>query len=208
MPALIIEFAKGLRVHSGLQLLKRAVRHAIDPLIPDFLGKHVHIVEYDGEVCFHVVGKVHASMKSAFYNSQILFSKTSLLACSCNCASGSQKEDKHVCVHILVKVYQLVLLLHNGLAHHILIELRVRLCGEVILETDDISLQQSIRSLWNATCSEGFSMNDTTDATSLLNHFAMSMEKECPAMGEPRQKDLCLLRSLRYTSPEKRCHKS
>jgi len=47
-------------------------------------------------------------------------------------------------------------------------------------------------------------MNDATDATSLLNCFAMSTEKEHPTMGELRQKDLCLLQSLRYTSPEKK----
>ena len=54
-----------------------------------------------------------------------------------------------------------------------------------MLDANDNSLQQSIRSLWHATCSRGINVDDAVDATSLLHCFAMSTEKERPAMGEP-----------------------
>lgn len=53
-----LTFADGARVHTGLRLLKRAIRHATDSVAPDVLGATLEILEYLGKLCtglFHRV---------------------------------------------------------------------------------------------------------------------------------------------------------
>jgi len=97
MPDMYACFAKHSRINigesTGLCLLKRAVRHATVPLIPSFLNNQLEVGLLNNEMYFDLRGQVKASMKSALYNTRISFSKELLLACMCNCQSGSDKHN-------------------------------------------------------------------------------------------------------------------
>jgi len=142
MPELLVNFAKGCRIHNGLRLLKRAAHHAVDPMMSDFLSERLQIGLHDGSFYFDINGRVHASMKKHDYATRVAFSANQLLCCKCNCPSGSENGNRHACVHSLAKLYQLVLLLYEGLAENILIELRVRLLPELeVLHNYETRLQ-------------------------------------------------------------------
>ena len=65
-----------------------------------------------------------ASMKGeTFYASTVAVTRQSLAATSCTCKAGSHGLQRSVCVHNLPLILQLVLLLVDGLANHILVEL-------------------------------------------------------------------------------------
>jgi len=73
MPDLLVHFALKSRVHSGLRLLKRAVRHAVDPLCPKILNDNIQIGSKNGKVFFSIKGKVCASMKTCMYETKVTF---------------------------------------------------------------------------------------------------------------------------------------
>jgi len=90
---------------------------------------------------FDLYGGIHASMKSTTYETCVAFSCSQLLACACNCLSGSKANNQHTCVHSLAKLYQLCIL-YNGLARSVLIELQVWLCkSEFSLEQEKMLLK-------------------------------------------------------------------
>ena len=66
---------------------------------------------------------IPASMKDAEYNVKTAFTKNELIACKCDCHAGGHNDERVVCVHILPLIYQLTMLLDDGLAEHLLIEL-------------------------------------------------------------------------------------
>ena len=59
----------------------------------------------------------------SFYSSSVAVTRNSLVATSCTCKAGSHGLERGVCVHNLPLILQLVLLLVDGLANHILVEL-------------------------------------------------------------------------------------
>ena len=67
--------------------------------------------------------KIPASMKQQYYDVSVIFSKKGILACECDCKSGSKGLDKVVCVHVLPVLMQFVVLLIEDLGESILIEL-------------------------------------------------------------------------------------
>jgi len=126
MSNLLISFAQGLHAgNEGLRMLKHAVQHAVDPLMPCFLNERLHIGTHAGNLYIDIDGNVHASMKARNYRMSIAFSLKELLTCHCDCLSGSEGLNRHSCGHCLVKPFQLLLLLYDGLAENILIELQI-----------------------------------------------------------------------------------
>ena len=68
--------------------------------------------------------EVAASMKGdTLYGSQVAVTRDSIAATSCTCKAGSHGLERGVCVHNLPLILQLVLLLVDGLANHILVEI-------------------------------------------------------------------------------------
>ena len=91
--------------------------------------KSMDIVEKeDGEMVLVLNNKISASMKDNMYNATVAFSNSSIIAASCDCVAGGgcNANERVVCVHILPLIYQLTLLLDDGLAEHLLIELSSR----------------------------------------------------------------------------------
>lgn len=122
LPDLIVEYANRSRLHSGYRLLKRAVRHALDPEGFSILTSNCCIVSYNNTVGLHISHCIKASMKKDVYNVKVSFTSTDILSVSCTCKAGSVEHEKVICVHILPLILQLSLLLFDGLAELVLIE--------------------------------------------------------------------------------------
>lgn len=141
LPGLFKDFANGSRVDSGYRLLERCLRHATDPRSSPLIKTSIKLVADQtttqneglvndhGGCCVILENKVPASMRQSIYNVKVAFSHNKLVACSCTCKAGGESEMKDegvVCVHTLPVIYQLYLLLIEGLAQHFLIELSNR----------------------------------------------------------------------------------
>ena len=70
--------------------------------------------------------KIPASMKDTEYKVKVAFTKDNLLASRCECHAGGDEKQRVVCVHTLPVIYQLTMLLDDGLSEHLLIELCFR----------------------------------------------------------------------------------
>jgi hypothetical protein len=123
MPKFLLDYANSARLHSGYRLVKRCVRHAMDPRAVSILHSSGKIVKYEEEVGLCLRHKVKASMKINVYDVMVCFTRTKIVCCSCTCKAGSSGCEKILCVHILPVVYQYSMLLYDGLSEHLLVEL-------------------------------------------------------------------------------------
>ena len=62
-------------------------------------------------------------MKDAVYHSTVAFTCDKIQCAKCECQAGARSKERVLCIHNLPLIYQLVMLLDDGLAEHILIEL-------------------------------------------------------------------------------------
>ena len=83
------------------------------------------IVEIEnGEIVLVLKNKISASMKDNMYNATVAFNGSSIIAASYDFLAGAYNViDRVVCVHILSLIYLHILLLDDGLAEHLLIQL-------------------------------------------------------------------------------------
>jgi hypothetical protein len=123
MPYYLIQIAKGARIHDGYRLLKRAMRHAMDPQTVSILQAKGSLLEYDGHTCIRIDHEVKASMKSDIYEVSVMFNMEGVVACKCTCKAGGGGKERVMCVHILPVIFQLSMLMYDGLAEHFLCEL-------------------------------------------------------------------------------------
>ena len=129
IPSQLVNFASNARVGSGYRLLKRCLRHALDPKAPPLHETKATIfISDDGgvdekEIGLILTNKVSASMKDAAYCSTVAFTCDKIQCAKCECQAGASTKERVLCVHNLPLIYQLVMLLDDGLAEHILIEL-------------------------------------------------------------------------------------
>ena len=65
-----VEFANGSRVNSGYRLLKRCLRHSLDPRTPSIMNRRASLFVHkeDGEVGFVLENDISASMKESQYH--------------------------------------------------------------------------------------------------------------------------------------------
>ena len=147
---------------------------------------------------------IAASMKDALYEVNVAFTDDELLSCECDCQAGSKGLDRGVCVHILPNILMLVLLLIDGLAENILIELCHRWNEHLEIELrDDIeSIQKAVFSLITAS---GGSDNiekiqGNMAVTDILNEFRVGTEKAKRMVAPPRSEELVPLRLMNMTS--------
>jgi hypothetical protein len=117
---MFVEFAKKSRVGSGFHLLSRMVCHAFDSRIaPMDQCSAKLIVDVHGSVGIRLKSMIPASMKHNIYETEVAATSKQILCCKCTCQSGSQGEERVVCVHTYVRLYLMSLLLHEDLAEHI-----------------------------------------------------------------------------------------
>jgi hypothetical protein len=104
------------------------VRHAFDSRITPMEQCSVAlIVDMHGTVGIEIKSMIPASMKQSIYETAVAATLKDILCCKCTCQSGSQGEERVVCVHTYVGLYLLSILLHKDLAEHILLELAARI---------------------------------------------------------------------------------
>jgi hypothetical protein len=122
IPKFFVDAAKEARFHDGFRLLKRCLRHALDPQTPSILQAKACVVEYKDKIAIKIETQMKASMKKDVYDVTVVFHEK-ILACKCGCKAGSSGQERVMCVHILPVVYQVTLLMYDGLAEHMLCEL-------------------------------------------------------------------------------------
>jgi hypothetical protein len=148
VPTLIIELAQNSRVDKGgYRLLKRCVRHALDSAAIDV--RHA-VIDVCGVTALAITHRVKASMKNDTYNVRVCFNTKEIIACQCDCKCGSNDDERVVCVHILPCIYQVSLLIFEGLGEHLLIELAAyvgRLNESDVTADTNLALQRIVTSL-------------------------------------------------------------
>ena len=130
----LIEMAKNARVHAGGRTIERAVRHAMDPATPDLItAKEVTLAEFNGSTCIIIAGhEVLPSMRTAFkYKVSSAITAIDFVAGQCQCQASCQNkghndlgEEKVICTHVVTPWVQLSMLLYEGLAEQLLLDLR------------------------------------------------------------------------------------
>lgn len=123
VPDVLMEIAEGSCLDSCYQLLEHACCHAMDAKNPSLYCGNGKICELRGEKCFLINGNVHASMKEQCYDCTAAVSHCGIVACKCNCKAGSICDNWHVDIHTVGHLQNLTILLFDGLAENMLIEL-------------------------------------------------------------------------------------
>ena len=125
LPSIFIEFANGSRASSGFRLLKFCLRHAFDPKAFPIMEQNATLFIHgkDGEIGIVLENRIGASMKDVEYNVTLALTSNDLLASQCECQAGGENDERVLCVHGLPLLYQLSMLMDDGLAEHLLVEL-------------------------------------------------------------------------------------
>ena len=77
-------------------------------------------------------------MKDTEYQVVVAMPKKDLVGAKCECHAGGDESERVVCVHTLPIIYQLTMLLDDGLAEHVLIELCSRWNTELEASIKDV----------------------------------------------------------------------
>jgi hypothetical protein len=212
IPSLFVEFANGSRAGNGtgFRLLKRCLRHALDPRTLPLMDQKacLFIHEKDGEMGLVIRNKISASMKEVEYESTIAFTSKDIIATSCECPAGGAKNERAVCVHNLPVMYQLVMLLDDGLAEHILVELCSKWNTDIeqCVKDDDKSdqLRNDIEILMRQSGQTTEMINEAkrklTIAEMLQTSFATSTQRTKTIPSPPDVKKLRALRDVDFSS--------
>lgn len=124
LPTIISKFAEGSRDHgTGHRLKQRCLRHGMDTRTPELAYASGSVITYNGKTGLYIKHRIQASMKQDVYECEVAFTKEAIIANTCTCMCGCLAQDKVLCVHILPIIYQVHMLLCDGLALHILYEM-------------------------------------------------------------------------------------
>ena len=211
LPKMLLKFCDGSRVDDGQRLAFRAIRHANDPNADSAFNARCELSEKDGEMVMTMHHNMYASFKSERYETSVAFRKDAIVACKCGCPAGAElreKHDKHVDVHVVPVIYLLVLLLFEGLAYDLLVNLAERwkapddanpradvVCNAIDLLT--IAAGEQLLPRRNAKVSER------------LDRFAVGTEKSKLRTPPPRSTDTLgpLRRHVRLVNPKTKTQK-
>ena len=151
---------------------------------------------------------VPASMKQQTYNVTVLYSKSGILTCECDCKAGSKGLDKVVCVHVLPVLMQLVVFFIEDLGEHILIELCNR-WGTILDEKLSSHLTEMRKNITQIMDSIGCSIEETNKAKlaptikDMLESFCVGTEKKKNVPLPPKDDELCPLSEYLSVSTSK-----
>jgi hypothetical protein len=123
VPTTIVSFAEAARLHEGFRLIMRCLRHAIDPQAFSLIYATGYIVLYEEQPALLLHHRVKASMKDQLYEVSVCFTEKTIISCQCSCKIGAMELERVMCVHVLPVIYQMTLMLFDGLADSCLIEL-------------------------------------------------------------------------------------
>ena len=154
----------------------------MDPRCPALDNRTAKIFKTcNGSIGIYLENNIPASMKACQYEPTVAFTSEGLLSCTCTCKCGGDHDDRIVCVHILPLIFQLAILLVDGLAENILLELRGRIKAtdesEGLLGGNDATekMKRSIFLLIAAT-GDTSSFDSSSSIFDLLSHFSVGTE--------------------------------
>ena len=162
-----------------------------------------------GEIAMILKSQITASMRNAKYQPMAAVTCNGhLSAAKCDCKAGSARPtDRGVCVHILPMLLQLSLLLFDGLAQNLLVELSHRWNENLEEEIENLgemtSIKDSISILLEA---DGFHSPGNVrnlDVRTMLKPYSVGTEKEKIVHFLPREDELLPLRELQIISTQK-----
>ena len=145
-----------------------------------------------------------------FYASSVAVTQNSLAATSCTCKAGSHGLDRGVCVHNLPLIFQLILLLVDGLANHNLVELCQRWNSHLEAKIEKlgklVETKNSILMLMKANGDENTSSLLHLSVNEILKkRFNVGTEKpKSFDFAEPKDEELLPLCLLNTTSDRKK----
>ena len=215
-PSMFINIAYHSRIDEGYRLLERAARHATDTKTPSIFNESAELFRLeDNEEDTDNIGiilqsTIEASMRHASYQASASITyKGDLAASCCTCKAGcARMSDRGVCVHILPVLMQVTILLINGLAQNILVELSHRWnidLEESIESAGKMDLvKKSILTLRSADGCDCVHHDITkTNVTDLLKEYSVGTEKEKIVHFLPSNDELIPLRKMKIVSTRK-----
>jgi hypothetical protein len=131
---MLVTFAEKALSDGGYRLLKHAVWHASDPGRKNFQDAKVQLGIHSNKLCAKISHACRASMKRCNYRMVVAFREDEIVACKCECQRGTRGDNKHLCVHIIPKIYEHVLSLFVYLSGKLCIELKAKLSEQLCLE--------------------------------------------------------------------------
>jgi hypothetical protein len=188
---MIVDFADVARLHKGFRLIQRCIRHAIDPQTYSILFATVYIVDYNNKPCLLVHHRMEASMRNETHDVVVCFDDENIVACSCSCKVGGWKDHRIICVHVLPVIYQITLLLFDGMAEHVIVELSnhwrsITGTAREVSENDLAEIKNNILTIISASHLNLPEYNDNTTIEELLHSFNVGTEKAKRVIVPPR----------------------
>ena len=215
--------ANNSRVHEGERLCKRGIRHAMDKASPAMLEPTVSLCTYNNNnnnnnnndednTVIRIKNKVKPSMKPVLYETDVCFDNDSLIVCSCTCKAGCRTISSHClgternfCTHGASILAGLTLLLFDGLAEHLLVELRARLSSDE--ELGSLLDRQHIFLLMTACGKRNSDLlikNGGASIFKCLEKFSVGtdLSKSCQRIqARTTPREYCLLRNFKLKNP-------
>ena len=225
IPKSVLNMANNSRLHEGERLCKRGIRHAMDKASPAMLQSTISLCMYgnnnnnnnnndddtDKNTAIRIKKKVKPSMKAILYDTEVCFNHDSLIACSCTCKAGCRTNslsklgtERNFCTHGASILMGLSLLLFDGLAEHLLVELRARLSSDnelgTLLNREDVFLLMTACGKKNSDLlvPNGPSIFDCLEEFSVGTDLSKSCGR-VEARTTPRV--YCLLRNFKLKNP-------
>jgi hypothetical protein len=194
-----LNIAKGARLDEAcFRLAMRTIMHAIDPQTRNIVKATGNVVTYAGATCLLVHHEVLASMKQQSYAVFVCFSAKQLVACRCTCQAGCQGQERVMCVHILPVLYQITLLLFEGLAEHAIIEIAnaYKTFANTLSKEQISEITKYILTLKRA-AHQYKTTDDLLSIEELLNDFNVGTEKRKYILPPPKDPTAIYVQSKR-----------
>ena len=101
IPTLLVNFVYNSREGEGYRLLRRCLRHSMDPKGSQVLNSSGRLFVYENKIRLHLNSYVPASMRNKTYSPEVAIKNDRILYCACSCECGGRGGERAVCVHIL-----------------------------------------------------------------------------------------------------------
>ena len=185
LPSYFVEIAYGSRTASGHRLLRRTTRHAMDSKAHPLTEKDAILFKSNDTIGISLSNLIPASMKDVEYDTSAVITANDLLACKCNCMCGAVGTERIVCIHVLPVIFGLSLLLVDGLAENILLEVCARFnnLNEADMSNDMITkMKKSLGILMLASGDSNLQNPNTKSICNMLSDFQVGTERRKSAI--------------------------
>ena len=88
IPTWYVDAANNCRYMEGFRLLKRMLRHSMDPKMVPLVGTSGELFMFEGELGILLKNAIPASMRGVHYPAEVAITKGKILYCSCSCPCG------------------------------------------------------------------------------------------------------------------------